>query len=172
METIILTFQYTLNDFVKAQRQYLIANKTIRKYDPALLAVFLLFSILFRFFADLHILGTILFTIALIVCALEAFLYFCYPILIFKNNLKYRDEYTLTFSNEDIKFKTQSIDSVLQWNIYSAFWESSDFYFLIQSPRVYTFVPKRVFNNPTDKRMFESMALFNIKTVNRNKTKW
>ena len=167
METLILTYEYSRNEFVKAMRQYLIANGTIRKYDPAIVAVILLFSILLRFVFALDTLGAILLVLALIFSALTIFLYFHLPVLVFKQNSKYHEEYTLTFSKEKIVFKTSSIDSVLQWSVYSELWESDDFYFLIQSLRLYSIIPKRAFLNPADKGAFEEIALSNIKKTKR-----
>lgn len=167
METIILIYNYLQSEFVKAMRQYLIANGTIRKYDPAIVAAFLLFSIFFHFIFFLNILSVILLVITIIFSALEVFLYFCLPVLVFKRNTKYHEEYTLTFSKEGITFKTPSINSVLQWSIYSELWESNDFYFLIQAPRMYSIIPKRAFLNPTDKQTFEEIAMSNIKRAKR-----
>jgi hypothetical protein len=163
METIVLTFKYTQNEFVKAMRQYLIANGTIRKYDPAIIAVFLLFSVL----STSSIINIILLVVTTIFSAFVIYLYFCLPVLTFKQNLKYHEEYTLTFSKAEIIFKTPSIDSVLQWSIYSEFWESDDFYFLIQTPQLYSIIPKRAFINSTDRKTFEEIVMTTIKKVKR-----
>ncbi|MDR3011602.1 MAG: YcxB family protein [Chitinispirillales bacterium] len=167
MEAIILTYQYLQGEFVKATRQYLIASGTIRKYDPAIIAVFLLFSICFRFVPDLKMLSTIILVATIFFSALVFFLYFCAPFLMYKKNPKYHAEYMLTFSKDNIIFKTPNIDSVLQWGIYSELWESNDFYFLIQTPRMYSIVPKRAFKNSADKQIFEEIAMSNIKKAKR-----
>lgn len=52
MEALQVRFKYTQNEYVKAERQYLIANRTVRKYDGILVAVFLLFSIGFLFLSS------------------------------------------------------------------------------------------------------------------------
>ena len=75
------------------------------------------------------------------------------------------EEYTLVFSKENIKFKTQSIDSEVKWDIYSELWESHDFYYLIQAPRLYTLIPKRVFKDLNEKQLFEEIAQSRVKTT-------
>ena len=87
------------------------------------------------------------------------------PILKFKQTTKYHEEYTLVFSKENIKFKTQSIDSEVKWDIYSALWESHDFYYLIQASRLYTLIPKRVFKDLNEKQLFEEITQSRVKTT-------
>ena len=89
-------------------------------------------------------------------------LYFFMPHYKFKQTAKYHEEYKLLFSSSSIKFKTPSIDSELKWGIYTGLWESGDFYFLIQAPRMYTLIPKRAFESPAAEQNFEDMALSNI----------
>ena len=71
----------------------------------------------------------------------------------------------LVFSKETIKFKTQSIESEMKWDIYSALWENHDFYYLIQSPRIYTLIPKRVFKDLNEKQLFEEIVQSRVKTI-------
>ena len=167
METIVITYEYSRNEFVKATQQYLLANGTIRKYDPAIVVVFLLFSVCFRFFFDLTTLGVILFVITLLFSAFAGLLYFYMPVLLYKRNPKYHEAYTLAFSKDSINFKTPSIDSVIQWSAYAELWESEDFYFLIQAPRAYSVIPKRTFKDAADQQVFEEMAALNIKKSKR-----
>ena len=167
MDTVTLIFTYTQNEYVKADRQYLIANKTVRKYDPIIIAILLLLSMCNLFLSGFSTLGIISLAIILSVVALGCYIYFYMPVLKFKQTSKLHEEYTLSFSKERIGFKTPSIDSVLQWNIYSELWESDDFYFLIHVPRAYTLIPKRAFNNPVDMQFFEEISLLNTKNVKR-----
>ena len=165
MELVTLIFTYTQGEYVKATRKYLIANKTIRRIDPLIAAVTLLASIYYLYRSEASVLGIVGVTVVLFAVAFLSYVYFFLPMLTFKSASKYHEEYTLTFSNEHIKFKTPSLESVLQWEIYSSLWESDDFYFMIQAPRIYTLIPKRVFANPVDKQAFENLAAANIKCL-------
>ena len=172
MDIITLNFTYTQNEYVKAERQYLVANKTIRKYDPILIAVFTVLSLCYLFLSSFSIYSIILLVIILIASAIGCYIYFCMPVLKYKHTSKFHEEYTLFFSKDGIDFKTPSIDSVLQWSVYSELWESDEFYFLIQVPRVYyTLIPKRAFRTPEDKQVFEQLGLSNIKNEKRKLNK-
>ena len=157
METVKLRFQYTQSEYIKAERQYLISNKTIHKYDIALV-VYMLFS-------SFSVFSILIFGLIIVVTALGSYLYILMPILKFKQTAKYHEEYTLVFSKETIKFKTQSMESEIKWNIYSALWENHDFYYLIQAPRIYTLIPKRVFKDLNEKQLFEEIAQSKVKTI-------
>ena len=52
METVELRFQYTQSEYIRAERQYLISSKIIHKYDIALIAVFLLLSVVYMLFTS------------------------------------------------------------------------------------------------------------------------
>lgn len=165
LETVELRFQYTQSEYIRAERQYLISCKIIHKYDIALVAVFLLLSVVYMLFTSFSIFSILIFGLIIVVTALGSYLYILMPILKFKQTAKYHEEYTLVFSKETIEFKTQSIESEMKWDIYSALWESHDFYYLIQAPRIYTLIPKRVFKDLNEKRLFEEIVQSRVKTT-------
>jgi len=55
----------------------------------------------------------------------------------------------------------------LKWSIYSDLWESDDFHYLIQAPRMYSLIPKRAFESHAEKQRFEEMTLLNLKCEKR-----
>jgi hypothetical protein len=61
----------------------------------------------------------------------------------FRQNPRFREEYLLNFSPENLHFKTASFDSTLQWTHYERVVESSTLFLLIYAKRLYTLVPKR-----------------------------
>ena len=165
LETVKLRFQYTQSEYIKAERQYLFSSKTIHKYDIALVTLFLLLSVVYMLFSSFSIFSILIFGLIIVVTALGSYLYILMPILKFKQTAKYHEEYTLVFSKETIKFQTQSIESEMKWDIYSALWESHDFYYLIQAPRIYTLIPKRVFKDLNEKQLFEEITQSRVKTT-------
>ncbi|WP_313133258.1 YcxB family protein [Anaerocolumna sp.] len=166
METVELTFQYTQGEYVKAKRQHIIASKTITKTNVVVLAVYLSFS-LWYFFSSFSVLSGFSLGFALFALIAGCTLYFYVPIQQFKRTSKYHEEYNLTYTKDGILFKTPTIHSELKWDIYSEFWESTDFYFLIQVSHIYTLIPKRAFLNLADQQAFEKMALSNLKCTKR-----
>jgi hypothetical protein len=63
----------------------------------------------------------------------------------FQRNPKFREEYHLTFSPENIQFKTLSFDSTLQWTNYERAIESPSLFLLMYGKGLYTLIPKRSF---------------------------
>ena len=167
METVTLTFKYTQSEYVRAEKRYLLASKTITKTSVIFVGLYFLFSIFYLFLSSYSVMSIIALMFALIAGSIGSILYFYIPVLKFRQTSKYHDEYTLIFSRDGIKFKTPKIDSVLQWDNYSELWESDDHYFLIQAPRLYSLIPKRAFKNPADKQVFEEFAMSNMKCAKR-----
>ena len=163
-----LTFRYTQAEYIKADRHYLIASKTISKTSIVVLAIYLPASFLYLFLSSFSAPGIVFTTIGVVAAIVGSTLYFYTPLYKFKTTPKYNEEYTLTFSNSGITFKTPSIDSIIKWDMYSEIWESKDFYFLIQAPRIYTLIPKRAFRGPVEMRMFEEISISNLKCTKRS----
>ena len=165
METLNLAFKYTQSEYVKAERKYLLSSKVISKSSIVILAAYLLFAIAYLFLSSFSLWSIVALAIAVIVGIMGSVLYFYIPIYKFRSTAKYQEEYSLLFSLEGIKFKTKMIDSELKWGVYSEVWECNDFYFLIQTPRIYTLIPKRVFTSSTEKNTFDKLVTSNMKLV-------
>lgn len=90
-------------------------------------------------------------------------LYFYVPIKTFRSTSKFHEEYYLLFDDNGIKFKTATINSELKWDTYSNILSNKDFYFLIQNPRIYTVIPKRVFEDNQVIENFERLATNHLK---------
>jgi hypothetical protein len=69
------------------------------------------------------------------------------PPLAFRSEAKFRDDYSLTFSQEGIHFRTAHIDSQLQWDLYSRALIDRHSYVLYYGSRQFTVIPKRVFQS-------------------------
>jgi hypothetical protein len=157
-----LRFKYSRDEYIKAERQYLFASKTISKTSVVVLVIFVPASIANLFYSSFSVPGVIFAMAAVIFVAFGGALYFYLPSYKYKQTAKYHEVYALTFSEDCIKFKTPSIDSELKWSVYSELWENDDFYFLIQAPRQYALIPKRTFACPDDERRFNEIARANI----------
>jgi len=168
MEAVELTFKYTLAEYVKADRKHLIASNTISKTNIVILAVYLPASLIYLILSSFSILAIMCITIGIIAAVTGGILYFYTPLYKFKITPKFYEEYHLTFTNSGITFRTASVDSTLKWDTYSEIWESNDFYFLIQSPRLYSLIPKRAFGSPDEMRVFEEMSISNLRCKKRS----
>ena len=165
MDIINLTFKYTQNEYVKAERRYLFASKTITKISVIVLAAYFPSAAICLFLSSFSLWGIIACAMAIIAGIMGCILYFYIPLYKFKHTAKYQEEYSLVFSADGIKFKTSTIDSELKWSVYSEAWECDDFYFLIQAPRMYTLIPKRAFCEVSEKNAFEKLVISNMKLL-------
>lgn len=75
----------------------------------------------------------------------------------FQRNPKFREEYHLTFSRENIHFKTATLDSVLQWTHYERAIESPDLFLLMYGKGLYTLIPKRCFHSNEEMNGFRAL---------------
>lgn len=166
MESVKLTFEYTKDEYVRAERQYLFASKIITKTSVVALVICLLFSVTYVLLWP-DVIGTIFLVATLLTMGIGCVLYFYIPHYQWRHTAKYHQEYQLIFSGDSIYFKTPTIDSHLDWTIYAALWENEEFYFLIQAPRMYAILPKRAFASPSDAQRFEEMAALNLKGTKR-----
>jgi YcxB-like protein len=76
----------------------------------------------------------------------------------FRRNPKFREEYHLTFSRENIHFKTTSLDSTLQWTHYERIIESPDLFLLMYGKGIYTLIPKRCFKSNEEINAFRTLV--------------
>jgi hypothetical protein len=72
---------------------------------------------------------------------------FVVPIIRYRQEPKFKDEYFLTFTSEGIEFKTDNIDSSVAWSYYNKVIEGETMYLLIYGNSLFSLVPKRVFDN-------------------------
>ena len=76
----------------------------------------------------------------------------------FQRNPKFLDEYHLTFSRENIHFKTVSFDSIMRWTHYERVVESSELFLLMYGKDFYTLIPKRCFNSNEEICAFRALV--------------
>lgn len=162
MEKIEIKFKYTKEEYVKAFREYLLLTKTIKKRDMIIAVLVIIFSTIWLILSK-EILSGVCLLCGVLFVFLLCNLYYWVPGRNFSQNSKFREEYNLTFSNEDIQFKTDSINSDLKWSTYVDSIESEEFFYLIQAKQVFTVIPKRAFRNVEAENGFREMVLKNLK---------
>jgi len=87
----------------------------------------------------------------------------------FKTNPKFKDTFNLTFHEDGIKFKTNMIDSNLDWALYSKLLEDKNIIVLKYSTNDYTVIPKRAFANENDLIAFLELSKRKIGINQENK---
>lgn len=89
------------------------------------------------------------------------------PQLAFYREPKLQDEYSITFSDEGIHFKTSHIDSQLQWNLYSSVLIDGGCYILYYGKNSFTVIPMRAFERIEAQTAFEQLLTKHISKIVR-----
>jgi hypothetical protein len=84
------------------------------------------------------------------------------PKLIFTREPKYKEEYELSFLEEEITFTAGNMKSILPWNHYIGMKETNDFIFLLYGKKRYTIIPKRVFQGQEEMKRFIDLVMSKI----------
>jgi hypothetical protein len=160
MESIKLNFKYTEEEYLAAARLFLWRSKEtlIRLVASYLLISFGL--ILLFLLIDLGLPLWVPISLALLVgIAFSHGFLFDLPRRYFRGDPKFRDEYTLSFSDEGIGFKTRSINASVAWSLYTGFIENERFYLLIYGKNIASIsvIPKRVFRDSREEAAFREM---------------
>lgn len=79
------------------------------------------------------------------------------PKLLFRREPKLHDQYSLTFSEQGIRFNTEHIDSQLEWSLYSRALIDTYSYILYHGARSFTVIPKRVFESNDQEKNFRNL---------------
>ena len=146
------TFTFTRDEYVLAmKRHYRSTLKVGRDVIAGFLAlaagVYLLMSSSGGWTAwALTILG-----VALLL--MVAYALFLLPGMIYRSQPKLKDEYSLTFADDGIGFKTSSIDSTLQWSLYQSWLSDDDFYIMYHGKRDLSVIPRRTLSDEDDERL-------------------
>lgn len=77
--------------------------------------------------------------------------------VMFRANPKFHEEHELTFSDSGIHFKTNTIDSQINWDHYSKVIESPHIFLLIYGKMMYSVIPKRAFAGGEKLEAFRSL---------------
>jgi hypothetical protein len=78
---------------------------------------------------------------------------------VFKRSARFHEHTTLAFSEAHIHYKTPSIDSTLDWALFSGLIEDDELFLLpYKAPRAYAIIPKRAFDSEWARAEFRELA--------------
>jgi hypothetical protein len=163
-ETINLSFRYLKSDIERAMRLHYASRMRPRLDIVMAVGLALAGAYLLRS-PDSHWFGVfaVCASAALILMLLAAFIIL--PSLAFRLEPKYRDDYSLIFSPLGIHFRTAHVDSQLQWSLYSRALVDDNSYILYAGSRTYSIIPKRVFANPQQQKVFEILLAQHVSNI-------
>jgi hypothetical protein len=97
-----------------------------------------------------------------VLLALVAYAIFLLPRMIYNSQPKLKNEYRLSFSDDGIGFKTDGIDSTLQWSLYQSWLSDNDFYIMYHGKRDLSVIPRRALTLGDADRRLQEMLERNI----------
>ena len=168
-ETVSLLFRYAESDYVRALRAHYSSRLRVRFDIFAAIVVALLGAYFWRS-PDYHWLSVVCLvaSVSLVFILFAAFVVI--PPMAFRGEAKFRDDYSLTFSQDGIHFRTAHIDSQLQWTMYSRALIDEHSYVLYYGSRQFTVIPKRVFQNSEQQQLFEQLLTQHVSKLVRRDT--
>ena len=164
--TIHLSFRYAESDYVRAMRAHYASQLRLRLDIPVTVVVLGIGVYLLRS-TDQYWLGLVCIVLVAAFALLLIAAFTVIPRLAFRREPKFRDEYSLTFSPEGIHFRTQHIDSQLEWSLYTRALIDVHSYVLYHGTRQFTVIPKRVFQSPEQQDAFKQLLTQQISQIAR-----
>jgi hypothetical protein len=163
---IHLRFRYEEKDYVRALRA-LYAQRLRVRLDAAVAGLVGGLGAWLWQFPDKRWLAILFLVLAAIMVAMLIVAFKVMPSLIFRRDPRFRDEYGLTFMDEEIHFRTAQIDSRLKWEMYTNALLTAHSYLLFYGKQQFTVVPKRVFESAGQQQEFEEMLSRHIGEIVR-----
>ncbi len=166
MDPVVLSFRYSEEDVVRAMRAHFAS--TLRLRVDAVVAVLLLAAgIYWLRNPDLEWFAIFCFVASGVLLLIPAAAFLLIPRLAFRGQGKYRDDYSLTFSDNGIHFRTVHIDSQLQWSLYTHALVNAHSYLLYYGSRTFSIIPKRVFRDQEQQAAFDKLLSQNVTRIVR-----
>ncbi|HEX8774760.1 MAG TPA: YcxB family protein [Pyrinomonadaceae bacterium] len=155
-EIVQLRFRYTEEEWAAASRLYIIRQ---RELLLRFVAMFILIALAFGFFAAINevVMSLFLLSVGLVLSTFVLALFFVFPRQRFRSDPRHRDEFFLEFTEEGIRFRTEQIDSRLNWSLYSRVIENDRFYVLVYGKGMMSVIPKRAFTAYDQEMVFRNM---------------
>jgi len=75
----------------------------------------------------------------------------------YARNPKHRQECTMTFSEEDIRVQSETIDSIVRWSYFERVIEAEEVFLLYYGKGMYTLLPKRGLQSTYDLGQFRGL---------------
>lgn len=166
-DKVELRFKYTADEYAAAVRLYMLRTPAIIVRLGLFLALFTLgiFTLLAAFDTDMlfPILGAMG-----IFAGLCAWLFFGLPRQRYRSDPKFQNDYALEFSDAGILFKTDHIDSQIEWSLYTGVLENDRFYLLVYGRHMMLVIPKRAFPGLHQESRFRDLLKRHLTPVSRS----
>jgi hypothetical protein len=163
METVNLSFRYAEQDYVRAMRAHY-ASRLRLPLDIAVIAGGAVVGA-YEWRSGSHGFGLTLLCVSGIFALMLVAAFAVIPTIAFRSQPKFRDDYSLSFSPQGIHFQTAHIDSDLKWGMYTSALVDAYSFILYYGSQQFTVVPKRVFQDVSQRQTFEQLLVQNVSKV-------
>ena len=165
-ETVNISFRYSEGDYVSALRAHY-RSRLRPPMDVAVVIVLAACGAYLWYSSGLGWEAVACMTGSAILILMLFVAFFVIPPLAFRREPKFRDHYSLVFSQEGIHFRTEHIDSHLHWTLYSQALVDAHSYVLYYGTRQFTVIPKRVFQSADQQQVFERLLTQHVSKIVR-----
>ena len=159
-QSVQLSFRHTEQEYLAAVRYYVWHSKELLArmiifyalVSSGMVLLLLLFGLPFPLWA------AIAFVVLAGVALFHGYLVDL-PRRYFRGDPKFRDEYTLTFTDTGIEFRTTQVNASLAWSLYTYVIETDKFYIMVYGKGIHSLsiVPKRAFTDAGQETAFRQM---------------
>jgi YcxB-like protein len=163
METVNLSFRYVEQDYVRAMRTHY-ASRLRLPLDIAVTVGVAVFGA-YEARSGSYGIGIALLSVSGIFALILVAAFTIIPKIAFRNQLKFHDDYSLTFSAQGIHFRTAHIDSELKWGMYTSALVDAYSFILYYGSQQFTVIPKRVFHDISQRQTFERLLEQNVSNI-------
>jgi hypothetical protein len=158
---ITLSFTHVENEYVAATRWFY-ARVYHTRFLLIISCIVLSLGLVLILLSSDFIFGSVALVVGLILFVFNFYAYFVMPSQYFRRNTKFREQYTLQFTEDGLRFHSRGVESKLAWDFYSKVLETPQFYLLCYDKDLFTLIPKRAFGGKEQEGAFRD--LLNRKT--------
>jgi|HubBroStandDraft_5_1064220.scaffolds.fasta_scaffold30471_3 hypothetical protein len=163
MDTVNLSFRYVQQDYVRAIRAHY-ASRLRLPLDIAVIVGGVAIGA-YEWRSGSQGFGITLLCVLGIFALMLVAAFAVIPTVAFRREPKFRDDYSLSFSPQGIHFQTAHIDSDLKWSMYTSALIDAYSFILYYGSEQFTVIPKRVFQDISQRQTFEKLLAQNVSKV-------
>lgn len=158
MDEIRVNLQFVRGEYIRGVRLYLRKSRLAGPLDLILLAVILAITAVLIWLKGMTVVNTALVVLLAMAAGMGFYAYLVRPGYQFDHTPQCRESSAYTFTKEDIGLQNSSVAGVFTW-AFTQFWNTEEFYFLLQDKQNYTMLPKRIFGGPEEWARFEALVV-------------
>ena len=159
-DAVQISFRFDEKEYLAATRFYFWHS---RELVAALIALYVLFAICLLVLNVLLDFILPMWSVVAFICLAAVAWFHGYvidrPRAYFRGDPKFRDEYTLIFTDAGVEFKTENIQARIAWSFYTRVIENDSFYIMVYGKNIHSLsvLPKRAFRDSQQEATFRQM---------------